>query len=88
MLFLFKLVNGEIISPLIEFLNFYFPLRQTRKPALFKPSVSRINVYKYSPLNRMQNMFNDLSFINKTLDLNYNTFNSFKCIVNNAASDF
>jgi Reverse transcriptase (RNA-dependent DNA polymerase)/Endonuclease-reverse transcriptase len=83
MVFLHKLVNGEIDSAtVLQQLNFNVPQCATRSVQVFRPLNSRIDIFKYSCLQRLQRSYNILSSMSPKLDLNFNTLPELKAILN------
>jgi hypothetical protein len=85
MIFLYKIINNLVDSPLIEKINFYVPPRTTRTLYTFHATKTRIDVSKHACINRLQNTFNILAQKNENLDLNFNNLSEFKSIVRNSS---
>ena len=84
MIFLYKIVNNFIDSPLIEKLNFHVPSRTTRTRYTFHATKSRIDISKHACINRLQDTYNTLAQTNIHLDIHFNVLLQFKSIL----SDF
>ena len=70
MMFLHKCATGIYNLPGVLFkLNFNVPGKQLRTCPTFRPPRSRINISKYSPINRCMSSFNELLLSNPNIDL-------------------
>jgi hypothetical protein len=78
LVFLFKIVNSMVDSPLVESLNFNVPNRTSRFYLCFRLPPRRIDIFKNSVMVRLQATFNDSAILNKNLDLHFNSLTEFK----------
>ena len=80
LLFLYKIINNFLDSDLLQFINFRVPICNLRNRETFLPTRSRIDVFKYSTLNRLQFTYNHLS-LRGEIDVFDNTIRNFKASI-------
>lgn len=88
MVFLFKLLNGFYNTPLVTLFNFYIPNHVIRSKQFFRVSSFRIDICKFSSINRLQMTYNFLFNKHGELDINFNTLQEFKRIIRTEEGNF
>ena len=76
-IFLYKCVNNMYDCPeILSRITFNVPQRTTRTRSVFRLTVSKINVFKYSALQRCMSTLNELCNMNHSIDISasYGTF--------------
>lgn len=78
LLFLFRLVNNQFDSCLLQEISFRVPGRRTRCQDAFLAPKPRLNIFKFSSLPRMQTVFNNYCDVNQNIDIHHMSFKGFR----------